>query len=375
MEPDYAVALALASDSSTPSAVLERLWKQMGAGTNYAQKEKRVMDAIARNPNLPTTLAPACLGIQAKALAENPALPLLMLECPDIARQSPVERLLRTLRRPDTPAEVLRMLAQHNRPIVAEAARLHVALEGELSEAEVETELRKELKVLSAGGKAKLQELHAWGLIPEWLTERHKLKPATRPVLPSFPQVCLDDLPATEGELDKAHRILENGDIHELSWLLRNLGSKREILSEIIASEKAVQAASVMPDFVKIVACMSLEALMSYYRRGILQPAQFRFRADLPESFYPAMIAEELATLSSSRGLVLVLSIAALWPETQLHEHALSRNWLNRLGVALNPQTPEKDLRRLQKDANRIVRGAATYRTSASQGFGRVEPE
>ncbi|MGC4046480.1 MAG: hypothetical protein QM758_22030 [Armatimonas sp.] len=319
MEIDYAASLTLASDPTTPANTLERLWMSMGAGTGQVSQEgNRVMDAIARNPNLPAKLAPACLGFQAKALSENPALPLLMLECPDIAQQSPVERLLRTLRRSDTPTEVVRLLAQHQRPIIAEAARLHVSLAGELAENEVEAELRKELEAVPAGGKEKLQQLHDWGLVPEWAVKKHKLKPASEPQLPAK------------------------------GWNYYNHRRVPETLpiTELIAS----------------------------YRRGEYRPIDFLHREDLPEELKRASVAENLGDATSARGLVMVCGIAEMWSAKRLHEHALSRNWLNRLGVALNKQTPEKDLQRLQKDANRVVRGAATYRASASRGFGQPEP-
>lgn len=241
-----------------------------------------------------------------------------MLECPDIARQSPVERLLRTLRRPDTPVEVVKFLAQHHRPIIAEAARLHVSLAGELAESEVETELRKELEVVSAGGMEKLQKLHAWGLVPEWAAKKHKLKPGSEAQLPI-----------------KGWSYSHNPRVPD-----------------------GTPVADIMED----------------YRRGDCLAIDFLHRDDLPEDMKRAVAAEVLGAATTSRGLVLVLGVAEIWPVTVLHEHTLSRNWLNRLGVALNPQTPEKDLRRLQKDANRIVRGAATYRASASRGFGRPEP-
>jgi hypothetical protein len=370
METDYVAALARASNSATPAEELERLWQEMGAGTVCISKEgHRVLDAIARNPNLPVTLAPACLGKQASALAENPALPLLMLECPDIARKSKIERLLRTLRRLDTPAEVVHLLAQHHRPIVAEAARLHVALAGELSEAEVETELRKELAALPIGGKAKLQELHDWGMVPIWLAETHHLKSSQ--VLPPdslfIPTIHLG--PPTQEQDKGVQRILDKS-----SWVCHQLHEqdKSTFLRQVSFNRPHIQAEmiQVLEDIVQ----MPIEILAGYYGQGLLDWFVFKLRTNLPHALQGALVAHRLAEDASSRGLALVLAVAGEWPVPLLEKHTRSRNWLNRLGVALNPQTPEKNLQRLRKDANRLVRGAATYRATAGRGFGRPEP-
>lgn len=370
MEPDFAASLITASNPTTPADILERLWIEMGAGTNGISGEAhKVLDAIARNPNLPVKLAPACLGFQAKALAENPALPLLMLECPDIAHQSTIERLLRTLRRADTPTEVVQLLAHHHRPIVAEAARLHVSFAGELSETEVEAELRKELAALPIGGKPRLQELHAWGLVPEWLVQQHKLKSAQMPI-PDRPFVpSIHHGPPTEEQGEGMQRILD-----ESCWVCHRLDvqDKSTFLRQVSYNPPDIQAR--MTQVLKDIVQMPMEVLAGYYCLGRLDWFVFKLRTNLHHALSGAIAAHKLAEDSSSRGLALVLAIASEWPETLLEEHSRSRNWLNRLGVGLNPKAPEKALQRLKKDANRLVRAVATYRASADRGFGRPEP-
>jgi hypothetical protein len=312
---DFEVAFVRASDMGISAAELEGIWHAMGAGTlGVPPQAHRVLDAVARNPNLPIHLAPACLGKQAAALAANPALPLLLQRNPEFVLESSVSRLLRTVRRLDTPVEILQLLSQHFRPLVADAARLHVRLAGEVPEGAWEVLLHEELAALPVGGRDWLQELHAWGLVPEWLAERHHLKATVRPALPRLPA------PDTE------------------------------------------------------IAQMPLETLALRYRSGALEPSEFLSRPDLPDDLVRALVAEELAASCTTRWLVLVLAVAGVWTEALLHECALSTNWLRRLGAAMNEKTPEKDLRRLRNDANRLVRAVATSTPSAGRGSGRPGP-
>ena len=73
-----------ASDPQISEGGLIQLWREVGSFTFPRGKAValRVQHAIAKNPNLPLSLVPACLGQLSSSLGENPVFPLLLIQNP-----------------------------------------------------------------------------------------------------------------------------------------------------------------------------------------------------------------------------------------------------------------------------------------------------
>ena len=176
--------LAQASDPSTTSAELEVLWVQANRDHANLQSSgfRRVHGAIAQNPNVPPMRISECFGELATAFAQNPALPILYLENPNLAENASESNVLRLLKHTDTPAVIVEILSHHHTRAIADAARLHVTRHPNATEEQV----RQELLMLPQGRKSTLRQLYDRGILPRWLAEAHGLGERREPILPEW---------------------------------------------------------------------------------------------------------------------------------------------------------------------------------------------
>jgi hypothetical protein len=176
--------LAKASDPTTTGDELQALWDEAGIwGFPLGNTTgRRIQGVIVQNPNLPLSLVRECFGELATELALNPALPLLCLEIPNLAKDAPEETVLRLLRRAELPKVIVEILCQHQTRAIADAARLHVACHPETMEEHV----RQELLMLPPGRKSTLKQLHDRCLLPGWLAEAHSMGERSEPILPEW---------------------------------------------------------------------------------------------------------------------------------------------------------------------------------------------
>jgi hypothetical protein len=174
--------LAKASDPTTTEGALLVLWEEAGLGEFPLGTSVglRIRKAIVQNPNLPVSLVRDCFGQLATAFAQNPALPLFCLENPNLADDAPEETVLRLLKHAQVPSVIVEILCRHRTRAIAEAARLHVALNPEVTEERV----RQELRGLPSGGKSTLKQLYNQRLLPQWLAEAHGLGERSDTTLP-----------------------------------------------------------------------------------------------------------------------------------------------------------------------------------------------
>lgn len=347
--------LLLAADPSCTGEELERFWDIVGAWDFPlgVAAGVRIQHQIAKNPNLTATLASRCLGQLSPSLMENPVLPLLLMESPRLAEDAPVETLLRMTRRLSSPPELLRVLTQHSRPQIAEAARLHLSLYGEASAAQV----AEELLALKAGGKANLEALHSWGLMPPWLVAHHKLRAPKPPVFPPQIEGSVNDEPLTPEE---------HSEVEQLIWNERNLSfqerweRRNEIPSYINVPYRKAEALRMLVESDRSLVGSVLSnpsAPLDLLQRFGADTALLA-RADVPLELKREAAIRQVAS-GATVGLAVVLSLAHAVGEALLHEAALSTRWLRRLGVALNPNTAPADQERLREDANALVRAVA----------------
>ncbi len=342
----------LAKASAATAEVLEVLWQELESCRTPldSSAQLRLRHAIARNPNLSPALAPHCFGQLAASLAENPALPLLLMESPTLADAAPDETLMRMVRRRDAPPVLLELLTRHKARQVREAARLHIALYGEASEEQV----RQELTALPVGGKDKLCLLHSWGFVPSWLATKHRLKPPSAPILPPQIKGQVNDESLTDDERQRVLALVASPPhIWPIQALYKEL--ERHLGTTLTKSEtfRLLARHSRFELVIREFPAAPLDLLVAL-RAGPTLLARRDAGATL-KAAGAALQMERLATI----GLVMVLTLAHVVGEGLLHEATLSSRWFRRMGAALNPQLQEKDRKRLVEDANAVVRALA----------------
>jgi len=115
-----------------------------------------------------------------------------------------------------------------------------------------------------------------------------------------------------------------------------------------------------------------LELLHAWGLVPVWLATHHKLRAPQPRTL-PSYLADELTVdapealgavvrwvfRNGNSGMIVVLSGAHLAPGELLNETALSPRWQRRLGATLNPSVEAKDLKRLQADANALVRAVA----------------
>lgn len=123
---------------------------------------------VAQNPNTPPDLLLKLAAHYFESFAQNPALPLLLLEDPGFCMQMSVATLRRLLRRTDLPEMFLQTLKRHPDREVRDAARLYVSIAP--SEIDVAEEISATARSLRPS-RGTLPELLDLDLLPSWLAE------------------------------------------------------------------------------------------------------------------------------------------------------------------------------------------------------------
>jgi predicted ATP-binding protein involved in virulence len=168
---EYAVYIA-----DTPTLTgeeIRRLFGQFSQGAGAGTQE--AMAALARHPSLPPDIACWLVTNQPEALAENPALPLLMIEKPNLFEDRPAKKLRQVLHRETVAPLLLQILSTHRDRQVREAAQYHVNFAGEAGTG-WEEEARAVLIRLAPKNSKVLCELHSKELVPHWLVDALKLQ-------------------------------------------------------------------------------------------------------------------------------------------------------------------------------------------------------
>lgn len=127
--------------------------------------------AVAANPNAPLETLLRLAGSYPEQFCANPMLPLFMLEHPGLPASIPVATLQRILWYPQAPAFLLEWIAEHGSPEVADEAKWHVNVAGEIA-ADSETIMRLAIwKMPIASYNDLLLELLDLGAVPVWMLE------------------------------------------------------------------------------------------------------------------------------------------------------------------------------------------------------------
>jgi hypothetical protein len=148
----------------TTAAELERLYTESGRSSELVA----LRQAIARHPNAAPHRLQTLAANYPHEVAQNPALPLILLEQPDFFGAVSQDTLKRLLLSTTTPLILLQGICTHPNPALSEAAQRHVAIAGEAN-----PDWFSEAKVFFRGMPQKdpwgLLELVELGKAPLWL--------------------------------------------------------------------------------------------------------------------------------------------------------------------------------------------------------------
>lgn len=168
--PDRREWLALARSERVPAETLRQVAESVVGRSDPLLRGTAA--AVARNPNTPPETLRLLAEHHPAAFCRNPALPFLLLECPDF-----IERLSRRARRlllcqPDLPPSWVELLPPDGDAEAAQAAAQHVAIAGEIAagawECELWAYLRRSAQVPPGEGRAAQRELVTFGFAPAW---------------------------------------------------------------------------------------------------------------------------------------------------------------------------------------------------------------
>jgi hypothetical protein len=164
---------------------LRDLYHELRNGLD-ASSAHMLSDALARHPNAPVDILAALAYRSPKALAENPALPLLPLEHPDLLEQFPEDALPRLLARPELPVSFVALCRRHPNPEIAGLAVWHVSVAARFESTQTawQTAALDELSRLPLGDEEALWELLEYDRAPRELAERLGFSAVHAPVHP-----------------------------------------------------------------------------------------------------------------------------------------------------------------------------------------------
>jgi hypothetical protein len=222
--------IAAAESPKTCSQILPRLYRDLRHVPEW--RRSKIRKKIAGNPNICATLAREISFWHGRELFKNPALPLLLLETPNLFAPANHTNLLRLLSWEETPEFVLSALQQHSDSLVAHEAHYHVALHGEYTDDSWIGEVKDALTHSACESQAHpwMQYWHVCDVLPLWLKERLAWPATPRPITTAYvpPQVT-EPAPTRE-----ALATLSQLNLEELTAIAKHPGQHPELLRAII---------------------------------------------------------------------------------------------------------------------------------------------
>jgi hypothetical protein len=377
-----------------------------GAGTNM------VMQAIARHASLPPDMASWLVTSQPEALAENPALPLLIIEKPNLFGDRPAKQLRRMLHRETVAPFLLQILSTHSDRQVREAAQYHINLAGEAKEG-WEDEAKKALIDLAPKNSSALCEMHYFGYVPIWLADALtlKAKPAKRTGEPNTLTPPLPPPPITEpgpsAEIfktidqmdnierrnlankvgqhpDVLHYLAENDtDRFYLNHIAYNGNVSRRTIELLISvnveSDAIIQNPYIENDIVNKIALernfvydnviirLTTDTLFQIFNRNkfISYIPYLLKRSDLTEEQRKMVLLYQ--NMKATQEILRFVSLSYAGGQ-DVSDALYSYNWVDRFAFTVNAgvnpklEVVQKALKKLARDGNRFVRAAAQAR-------------
>jgi hypothetical protein len=361
--------------------------------------------AVASNPNTPVESLMRLAGVFPEQFCANPALPLLLLENPNLPAEMPPATLRSLLRYASVPRDFLEWIVAYGSAAMADEARLHIHIGGEAGPDWPE-QARAAMRHMSLSQAIDivpftmttdlLVELLALGAVPAWLTEA-----LAESADPAIQAAVLAGLHTTSPAASDAAAVQTEGDdidpaqirwlgedddpqvraraarspampLDLLAWLAedearivrRAVAENANATAKILAvlakdyswSNEAVRLAVVRHPNVSVDTLEYLAGDRSArVRQAVLAhpsaPAQARERILLAALEHCQMLSEPLyQTIALAHPLT---------PAEKLAARVYSTEWVERYAIARNPAAPGEALAALAQDGNRLVRAAA----------------
>jgi hypothetical protein len=368
----------LLRDVEDPQTLGERL----RAITLREDCTRSLREKIAKHPNCPPDLLQQYFTSFPMQAMQNPALPLLLIENPAFFLSLQPSAVIPSLEEADTPAWLIETLRRHPRPEVAELAEWHVAIKGDIS-SDWEYCLNAWFFACATKSPAvrdHMAELLNLRLIPEKLQSEfsHRLllytdEPSIEIADASDKEEKEEIKPEETKEEKEARnpgtprkRLLELAQSNNPRWhraLSGNPNVPGEVLAAIvIASETPGEWESTLIG-VALHPQTTVETQNALLKKTLpVVRALARRNTDITESVRIGIVNRLRQSRTELTGLYL-FSLARVADEAQIMQtYRLNPHWHERLGLALNPELPDGQLKELARDPNALVRTVAKAR-------------
>lgn len=222
--------IAAAESPKTCSQTLLSLYRDLRHVPEW--RRSKIRKIIAGNPNIPAMLVPEIAHWHGRELFKNPALPLLLLETPNLFERANHTNLLRLLSWEETPVFVLNALHEHSDSLVVHEAHYHVALHGEYPDDSWIDEVKDALTHSACESQKHpwMQYWHVCELLPTWLKARLAWSPTPRQITTAYVPPLVTEPAPTQEELDALLHL----SLEELITLAQHPGQHPELLRAII---------------------------------------------------------------------------------------------------------------------------------------------
>jgi hypothetical protein len=329
-------------EARNPQTNPRRLWE-------LAKMRGEVANAVAANPNTPTSTLLWLAGSCWEAFLINPVLPLLLLEDPGLPLRLPTPALLTLLRQDEPPPEFLRTLQRHDDPEVRDAARLHRRAGSKVTG----NPLLARLESAKGSGLA-LRELLSVGLVPPWL-----LRWAMESESKALRELAWNRAKQSDDEVIREHQ-------KRLRWFewLGTRKPKKEY-AHLVTSERLAEFAE-GGVFTRQLAAKNRatppEVLQRLATESWQPPVVRRFAAKNPNTPAAALLTLAMTGDKAMREAVVRNPST---PAAALEQLATAPEVNIRRRIAANRNTPSAALARLAQDADRNVRIKVAFNPSA----------
>jgi hypothetical protein len=382
-----------------------------GAGAMAVHK------ALARHPSLPPDIACWLVTSQPEALAENPALALLLIESPFLFQDRPAKKLRHLLHRENVSPLILQSLLGHKDKQVRGAAQYHIGLAGECTEG-WEQEAAAVLVALVPANPTVLREMHFYNLVPEWLVATLKLKakevkykPAPYTCPPPLEPPAITEPAPTQDTLQKIKKMDEwerykladnegqHPDVlrylaHDEEYMVYNrvTGNPNipiDVIEYFITDSKFENNYYNPMGYLAINLYISTEtinriALNGYINENTINRLTSETLYQLLTAGCSIIYAEPLSKrpdltvdmrrmvhlylqTKATQDILRLVSLSQIESLAVLEEATKSYIWVDRFASAINPVLPKNYLTKLSRDGNRFVRAAAKARLADSK--------
>jgi hypothetical protein len=378
---------------------------------------------VARHPNCPPALFIRLIPHFPDAAAENPAWELLLIEGVMGQLFPKLGVFFAQLQKESLTSRWILLLQNHPYPPIVQATKMHVHVAGEVETKNEhwQTELA-DILVRDLRRDSRLVELQKYNVLPDWVNQRLPYpmphlpaptpKPRIHPIYPEIPptkkewkiakdtknwweqrDVAIDTrspellrfLAGNAKMRDATKKVEDVEDPFEdddddgidiLLIVLANPATPQDVIQTLSAQFAQIKNLSDY-EISRLLQCERVPySVRNQHRTKDLGDIAYQcytrtpiyevFKSD-PDAPFAVRREAMLCYFSETKGeLASCLTLMQVESPAILKRKETSAYWHLRLGVALNPLTPDETLTQLSKDGNRYVRAVARERLASS---------